>query len=381
MLKSLSFKTYTGPADGRSHPSRIWDRPLRLATHAMLATTYRIEIEGKENIPKKGLLGLTHPSTTDPLVALTFSPPGTRFMAAKELFRGPLGLAMTAMGAYPVDREHPSPVVVEHTEELLRDGKLVVIFPEGGCTKKDIHRVDPLKKGPANFSINTGAHITPGASEFKENDKPRWGERIIGWTTAAATVVGGIFAAAVAPVATAIVGGALAGHWIGGEITYRMARSRKFSSAILAPRLIGVLAGGVVGGAAAGVAAAFLGPMVATGAAVAGGLGVLAIARYWRNRTVIHVAIGKDMSPAPYAAEPDRHQGVYHYTERLHEEMGHLKEHVSGVPYDGSVKVAGPRHAPANPAQAPAEQPAAAQPPAEAAPEPVAAEVPPVPLT
>jgi 1-acyl-sn-glycerol-3-phosphate acyltransferase len=53
-------------------------------------------------------------------------------MAKQQLFRIPvLGPAIAAVGAYPVDREGSATAAVKRSVEVLRQGGVIGIFPEG----------------------------------------------------------------------------------------------------------------------------------------------------------------------------------------------------------------------------------------------------------
>jgi 1-acyl-sn-glycerol-3-phosphate acyltransferase len=96
---------------------------------------WRAKATGVENIPMEGplIIACNHRAYLDPPVMGCFSPRQISYMAKRELFEIPiLGPAITAAGAYPVDREGSAMAAVRRSVEVLRAGGCIGIFPEGG---------------------------------------------------------------------------------------------------------------------------------------------------------------------------------------------------------------------------------------------------------
>ncbi|WP_456455437.1 lysophospholipid acyltransferase family protein [Thermovibrio sp.] len=96
----------------------------------------RLEVEGRENIPKEGrvLLVANHRSYLDPPIvayAVKFRP--VFFMAKSELFETPiLSTLIKHWGnAFPVKRGKADLTALKTALEVLNKGELVCIFPEG----------------------------------------------------------------------------------------------------------------------------------------------------------------------------------------------------------------------------------------------------------
>jgi 1-acyl-sn-glycerol-3-phosphate acyltransferase len=91
-------------------------------------------------------------------------------MAKRESFDPRNGLFEYLMvrlfGAFPVDREHPGPEVIHRSEEILRKGSCIGIFPEAHrYPDKKLHKFEP---GVAYLAYKTGATILPiGMTEEK----------------------------------------------------------------------------------------------------------------------------------------------------------------------------------------------------------------------
>jgi 1-acyl-sn-glycerol-3-phosphate acyltransferase len=95
---------------------------------------WRMRVFGAGNVPAAGpvIVACNHVSYFDPPLLGTACPRRIRYMAKAELFRMPgLGPAITAFGAYPVDREGTPMAAVRRSVEVLRRGDVIGIFPEG----------------------------------------------------------------------------------------------------------------------------------------------------------------------------------------------------------------------------------------------------------
>lgn len=137
-----------------------------------LKLIYRIEIHGKENIPKENnyLVCPNHLSTLDPPMMVGVIPRSVAFMAKKELFDIPLlRWWLDWLGAFAVDRENLSPSTVK-TVEAIYDSKWVLgIFPQG--TRGVPGEIKGVTNGFAGLARLTKCNILPvgitGSNEAK----------------------------------------------------------------------------------------------------------------------------------------------------------------------------------------------------------------------
>jgi 1-acyl-sn-glycerol-3-phosphate acyltransferase len=123
-------------------------------------TLFRTQAYGVENIPRDGalIMASNHLSYLDP-PALCFSPRRISFMAKKELFEIPiLGPLITAVGAYPVDRQGSARAAIKRSLAVLQAGGTVGIFPEG--TRNLTGDVVP-QTGVALLAAMSGAPVQP----------------------------------------------------------------------------------------------------------------------------------------------------------------------------------------------------------------------------
>ena len=90
-------------------------------------------------------------------------------MAKKELFESKgLKWLMEHLNAFPVDRENPGPSSIKTPMRLIKDGKIVGIFPSGTRSSEDV----PLKRGAVTIASYAKSPIIPaayvGPNNFKE---------------------------------------------------------------------------------------------------------------------------------------------------------------------------------------------------------------------
>lgn len=103
----------------------------------IIRTIFRIngglEIRGVENIPLKGgaIIASNHLSYLDPPLLAAVLPRRATFMARRGLFHIPILGWFISHFAFPVDRERTLPSTIKEAVRRLKNGELIVIFPEG----------------------------------------------------------------------------------------------------------------------------------------------------------------------------------------------------------------------------------------------------------
>lgn len=137
-------------------------RFLRGVFRLMFSFMFRLKAEGKENIPKEGAVVLcaNHTSNWDPPVLGTLLERKVHYMAKAELFELPvLKQVLPRIGAFPVKRGGVSKESIRLSLQLLKNGEIIGVFPEG--TRSNAGGMG--KKGAASLAIKSGATVIPAA--------------------------------------------------------------------------------------------------------------------------------------------------------------------------------------------------------------------------
>ena len=128
---------------------------------ALFGSVWRMRVYGAENVPKTGplIVAANHVSYFDPPVLGTASPRRIEYMAKQQLFSIPvLGPLISAVGAYPVDREGSASAAVKRSVEVLRRGGAIGIFPEG---TRNASGTAQVRTGVALLASLGGAPVVP----------------------------------------------------------------------------------------------------------------------------------------------------------------------------------------------------------------------------
>ena len=115
---------------------------LRFVAFIMARLVYRFKVRGDENIPVEGaaILVCNHVAFVDPMLLMAASPRPIRFIMDHEIFKMPvLGWFFRLARAIPIAPQKVDAKIYERAfaraREVLKDGDLLCIFPEGGLTK------------------------------------------------------------------------------------------------------------------------------------------------------------------------------------------------------------------------------------------------------
>ncbi len=117
---------------------------------------------GRENlrIKDKGIIVSNHRSMADPVLLAFLTPRVVHFMAKQEIFKSPFGRVFFKMlYAFPVNRKQADLQSLKNALEVLNQGKVFGIFPEG--KRAVTHELDALERGTAFLAIRSGAPIVP----------------------------------------------------------------------------------------------------------------------------------------------------------------------------------------------------------------------------
>jgi 1-acyl-sn-glycerol-3-phosphate acyltransferase len=131
---------------------------------------FRMRVSGAENVPKEGAAILTanHKSFWDSFFLGVCTQRHLRFMAKTELIQGRFGSLLVRLGAFPVKRGEADADALETAREVLRQGGLLALFPEGTRVRDPDELGDP-KRGAGRLALESGAPLVPAAISGSED--------------------------------------------------------------------------------------------------------------------------------------------------------------------------------------------------------------------
>jgi len=122
-----------------------------------------IKLQGIENIPSNTgmIIAANHQSYGDPFwLSIPIKTP-TRYLAWSEAFQWPLvGKAIGLLGAWPLQIKGSDPSAIRRSLTWLREGGVIVIFPEGGRGLPDGSMIR-MKGGAVRMALEAGVPILP----------------------------------------------------------------------------------------------------------------------------------------------------------------------------------------------------------------------------
>ena len=139
-------------------------RPARFIARPAMRLLYRAEVSGLENVPADGpaIISPNHRSFFDSPLVMTMSPRPVIFLGKAEYMDNrKTKYLFPAVGMVPIKRDakKASMAALETAADLLRDGQLVGIYPEGTRSRDGyLHRGH---SGVAHLAVITGAPIIP----------------------------------------------------------------------------------------------------------------------------------------------------------------------------------------------------------------------------
>ncbi len=127
----------------------------------LIARFLRLRVEGLEHLPEQGgvLIVSNHLSIADPPLLATISRRPVTFMAKAELFGNPImAMIFRAWGVFPVRRGQVDVGAVRMALSLLRDGQVLVVFPEGTRHREGLGEALP---GIGYLASRSGCLVVP----------------------------------------------------------------------------------------------------------------------------------------------------------------------------------------------------------------------------
>lgn len=161
-----------------------------LGSRAVLPQYFgQIEVRGQENLPTSGpvIIAPVHRSRWDALIVPHVTGPQAtgrylRFMVSANEVKGLQGWFIRRLGGFPVNPQRPGVKSLRYGIELLKQGEMLVIFPEGAIFRD--RAVHSLKTGLARLAIQAetnqpglGTQIVPIYLAYSQS-MPGWGARV-----------------------------------------------------------------------------------------------------------------------------------------------------------------------------------------------------------
>lgn len=135
---------------------------LKPVAVALMRLLWRLEGQGAQHVPRQGgvLLVANHSSLLDPPLVGGVTPRQVAFLAKAELFGVPLfGRFIRGLNAHPIRREGSDPAALRTALRLLREGKALLVFPEGTRGPEGVLRRG--KVGAGMLAMVSGAPVVP----------------------------------------------------------------------------------------------------------------------------------------------------------------------------------------------------------------------------
>jgi 1-acyl-sn-glycerol-3-phosphate acyltransferase len=137
------------------------------------------KVIGKGNIPKEGgvILAPNHISYVDPPAAGAAVNRQVHFMAKEDLFKVPVvGKWITRVGGFPVRRGTADRKAIKNAIELLDEGRVICLFPEG--TRSPDGTLQEPELGIGLIALKSRAPIVPVALIDTDKVLPPNGKRL-----------------------------------------------------------------------------------------------------------------------------------------------------------------------------------------------------------
>ena len=170
--------------------SRIspWLTPIAygLGCWFVLPSFFQIEVTGQENLPQEGavILAPTHRARWDSLLipyatGRFVTGRDLRFMVTADEMKGLQGWIIRRLGGFPVNPRNPAIASLRYGVEVLQNGEMLVIYPEGNIFRD--RQLQPLKPGLARLALQASSRpelkIVPIHLEYGQ-PLPKWGCKV-----------------------------------------------------------------------------------------------------------------------------------------------------------------------------------------------------------
>ena len=124
---------------------------------------YPTKVIGKKNLPKGScIIASNHTSNLDALVFALNTWEKKYYLAKKELFKKKFNaFFLKKFGAIKIDRQTSDVSAIKNSLKVLKNGKKLVIFPEGTRVNNENMELGQVKQGVSMFAIKAKTQIVP----------------------------------------------------------------------------------------------------------------------------------------------------------------------------------------------------------------------------
>ncbi len=152
----------------------LWYETCRAVVRLVACFAWRLRYSGQEHVPASGgvLVVANHQSHLDPPLVGAGCRRQMHFLARVTLFDfRPFAWLIHSLDAIPLDREGIGLSGVKETMRWLKQGNVVLVFPE--ATRTADGEIRPFKPGFAAMATRAGAAILPTAIQGAYDAWPR----------------------------------------------------------------------------------------------------------------------------------------------------------------------------------------------------------------
>lgn len=128
---------------------------------ALVGGLWNTRVLGAWRVPAGGpvILAVNHAHNVDGPMLMSLAPRPVHFLIKKEAFVGPAGVFLRGIAQLSVDRKAVDRTAVTQALQVLDEGKVLGIFPEG--TRRGDFAT--LRAGLTYFAVRSGAPVVPVA--------------------------------------------------------------------------------------------------------------------------------------------------------------------------------------------------------------------------
>jgi 1-acyl-sn-glycerol-3-phosphate acyltransferase len=158
----------------RPFSKRLWYAFLHVVCRLAATLLFQVRVRGRKHVPRKGgaIVLSNHQSHFDPVLIGLACDRRLNYLARQTLFRfTPFRWLIDSLDAIPIDREGLGLAGLKETLRRLKQGEMVLIFPEGTRTRDG--EVGALKPGFSALAKRSHVPLVPVAIEGAYGAWPR----------------------------------------------------------------------------------------------------------------------------------------------------------------------------------------------------------------